>query len=580
MQHFIRITTGFCLALVVVSPALAQSTAARQAMVATVHPLATDAALAAIRKGGNALDGAVAAALTLGVCDPQHSGLGGGCFILLRRGDGSLAAIDGRETAPRRANPRMYLRDGKPQTALSQTGPLASGVPGALAAYAMAIEQYGRLKLPELLLPAATIAESGFPVDRVLAASLQEKAADLARFSGSRDVLLKSDGSPYGEGETLRQPDLAKTYRAIARHGPSWFYRGEFAACVGRWMAEHDGILTADDFAAYRPCQRQPLVTTYRDWLVVGFPPPSSGGVHVAEILNILERFDVKSIFQNNPAQFDHLLAEAMKRAFADRAYWLGDADFVAVPRGLVDKRYATGLARGIDLQQVTPVAGHGTPPRWQTDRFGRHTTHIAVADADGNWVGITATINTLFGSKVIVPGTGVVLNNEMDDFSIAPGTPNAFGLVGAEANAIAPGKRPLSSMSPTIVLRRPQDDRGAVAQPPAPETVKRSQPALTVGAAGGPMIITQVVGAIVRRLDLGMDLDAALATPRLHHQWSPNILVVDRKVNADRVTALEQYGHVVQRRQHMATVQAIAADGQTLVGAHDPDVPGKAAGW
>ncbi len=202
------------------------------------------------------------------------------------------------------------------------------------------------------------------------------------------------------------------------------------------------------------------------------------------------------------------------------------------------------------------------------------------MADADGNWVGITATINTLFGSKVIVPGTGVVLNNEMDDFSIAPGTPNAFGLVGAEANAIAPGKRPLSSMSPTIVLRRPQDDRGAVTQPPAPETVKQSQPVLTVGAAGGPMIITQVVGAIVRRLDLGMDLDAALAAPRLHHQWSPNVLVVDRKVNADRVTALEQYGHVVQRRQHMASVQAIAADGQTLVGAHDPDVPGKAAGW
>jgi gamma-glutamyltranspeptidase/glutathione hydrolase len=476
----------------------------------------------------------------------------------------------------------MFIRAGRPEMALSQTGPLASGVPGALAAYALAIERHGRLPLDELLLPAATIAAEGFPVDRILAASLAEKAADLARFPGTRRVLLKADGSPYRETETLKQGDLARTYRAIAQHGPDWFYRGAFADRVGRWMAENGGLLTAADFADYKPRVRQPLVTTYRQWIVVGFPPPSSGGVHVAQILNILERFDVRSIFQADPVRCQHLLAEAMKRAFADRAFWLGDADFAAVPRGLTDKRYAADLARTIDLDQATPVAGHGMPPRWQTDLFGRHTTHIAAADGDGNWVAITATINTQFGSKVIVPGTGVVLNNEMDDFSIAPGTPNAFGLVGAAANAIAPGKRPLSSMSPTIILSSRPDDGGAVGpqrEPPTADRLKRCAPVLTVGAAGGPMIITQVLGTIVRRLDLGMGLEPALAAPRLHHQWSPPRLVVDRRFDAAHVAALEQYRHRVERRHHIATVQAIAVEDRRLVGAHDPDVPGKAAG-
>ena len=372
------------------------------------------------------------------------------------------------------------------------------------------LERYGRLDLKRLLLPAAAIAESGFAIDRVYARNLCDSAPQLARLAGSRAVLLKDGGAPYEEGEVLRQPDLARTYRAIAAEGPEWFYRGPFAAQLGRWMAQNGGLLTAGDLAGYQAQLRAPVITTYRRYTVVGFPPPSSGGVHVAQMLNMLERFDLKALQQRDPALLDHVLVEAMKRAFADRAHWLGDPDFADVPRGLIDKGYAAALARGIDLEHATRVPAHGLPPRWQTDHIGRHTTHVAAADGEGTWVGITATVNTSFGSKAIVPGTGVVLNNQMDDFSIAPGMPNQFGLIGSDANAIAPGKRPLSSMSPTIVLC---DGR----------------PVLTLGAAGGPQIITQVVSTLVRHLDLGMDLEAALAAPRLHHQWLPDSVLVDR---------------------------------------------------
>jgi len=569
-----------------VLPKPAAAATGSRAMVATVHPLATGAALAAMRRGGNAVDGAVAAALTLGVVDNHNSGLGGGCFILLRLADGRRIAIDGRETAPARATRDMFVDEQKPQNDWSTTGPLASGTPGALAAYAMAVGDYGRLKLADLLLPAAQIAEDGFAIDRVYAGNLRRAAAVLARFPASRAVLLKPNGLPYVEGETLRQPDLARTYRAIAREGTDWFYRGPFADRVDRWMADHGGILAATDFAAYRAIRRQPIETTYRGLTVVGFPPPSSGGIHVAQILNILENFDLKTLAKSHPAQWAHRMAEAMKFAFADRAHWLGDADYVPVPRGLIDKAYAAELARRIDLRHATSVSTYATPPRWRTDRFGpvrqdgtsppapgaqdtpvppstqKHTTHIAAADAEGNWVAITATVNTSFGSKVMVPGTGVVLNNEMDDFAIAPGVPNAFGLVGAEANAVAPGKRPLSSMSPTIVLHD-------------------GQPILTLGAAGGPKIITQVVSVLVRTTDLGQSLADALASPRLHHQWLPNTLLLEDAFPDRLANQLHQWGHTIRRTGHIAVVQAIAFDPvrNTFIGYNDPRVPGKAAG-
>jgi gamma-glutamyltranspeptidase/glutathione hydrolase len=548
-----------CLALsVFVRPA---TDARAGGCVATVHPLATDAALTALARGGNAIDAAVAAALTLGVVDGHNSGIGGGCFILLRLADGRLVAIDGREMAPGRATRDMYVRDGKPRPELAAVGPLAVAVPGAIAAHAEAVRTYGRLPLSELLRPAAALADRGFPLGRVMAGAIRHSAKQLAQFEGSRAALLHADGSPYREGETLRQPDLARTYRAIAEQGIAWFYRGPFAQQVGAWMAANGGLVTADDFARYRTRRREPLVTTYRGWTIVGFPPPSSGGLHVAQILNIVERFPLAEFYRREPAKYYHVLAEAMKAAFADRAYWLGDPDFTHVPRGLADKQYAAGLAQRIRLDRAMPVESHGAPPAADNEYFGRHTTHVAAADDQGNWVAMTCTVNLTFGSRVIVPGTGVVLNDQMDDFSVSPGVPNATGLVGAEANAIAPGKRPLSSMSPTIVLR---DGR----------------PVLTIGAAGGPKIITQVVMGLTYHLDAGLDLPAAVGGPRIHQQWRPDRLMVERVLDPAVVNALKDLGHEVTQVGSVGITQAIArgADGRTWIGVHDPRVPGKAA--
>ncbi len=533
---------------------------AKRGMVATVHPLATDAAVAVFRNGGNAIDAAVAAGLTLGVVDGYNSGIGGGCFILIRAADGRIAAIDGREMAPAAATPGMFLVDGKGDTRLSQTGALASGVPGALAAYAIAVEKFGSKPLKELLEPGARLAEEGFPVSASYAARIQAEAADLRRFEGSRKLFFREDGSPLRKGDLLKQADLAKTYRGIAEHGPKWFYRGPVAEGIGKWMKDNGGLLTAEDFVNYAAISREPIRSKYRGYDIIGMPPPSSGGVHVAQMLNILENFDLKALNQQ-PAERIHVMAEAMKLAFADRAYWLGDPDFAKVPMGLTDRGYAAALAAKIDPSRVIEVKEHGTPPEWEEDVFKRHTTHFSAADAEGNWVAITATVNTTFGSKVIVPGTGVILNNEMDDFSIQPGVPNAFGLIGSEANRVEAGKRPLSSMSPTLVMRD-------------------GQPVLAVGAAGGPTIISQVLLAIVGVVDLEMSAAEALAQPRFHNQWSPGTLRIEEKMGEGIMVKLEAKGHRLQKVGGLGISQAVARDGDRLIGVHDPRVAGKAAGW
>jgi gamma-glutamyltranspeptidase/glutathione hydrolase len=536
-------------------------------MVASVHPLATDAGIAAFKRGGNAVDAAIATALTLGVVDGHNSGIGGGCFILIRRADGQFAAIDGRETAPAAATRDMYLKNGEPQGDWSVTGPLAVATPGALAAYELALKNHGKLTIKYSLRPAAELAEKGFPLDRIYARNLKSSQKSLAKFPASAALLLNSDGSPKAEGDIVKQPDLARTYRQIAEQGTDYFYRGEFAAAVGKWMKENGGILTAEDFARYEaivrgPQFRYPLKMAYRDHTIVGFPPPSSGGVHVIQILNILENFDLKAIHDKSPAEFIHIVAEAMKLAFADRAHWLGDPAFAKVPHGLVNKKYGQELAARIDPAHTIKVPQHSQPPKWQSDVFSKHTTHIATADEAGNWVALTQTINTSFGSKVIVPGTGVFLNNEMDDFSIAPGKPNAFGLVGAEANAVAPLKRPLSSMTPTIIL-------------------ENDQPVMTLGAAGGPTIISQVLLAIVRHFDLGLSLEDSLSAVRFHHQWSPDELRIESSASAELQKDLESRGHKLKPVPAIATAQGIVWDraAKQFQGAHDPRVPGKAAG-
>jgi gamma-glutamyltranspeptidase/glutathione hydrolase len=309
-----------------------------------------------------------------------------------------------------------------------------------------------------------------------------------------------------------------------------------------------------------------PRQTDYRGYEILGLPPPSSGGVHVAQILNMLETFDLASM---SPVDREHVIAESMKLAFADRAHWLGDPDFAKVPRGLIDRGYAKELAAKIELAKATKVPSHGVPPRAQEDIFGdtlKHTTHLSAADAEGNWVALTQTVNTAFGSKVIVPGTGVILNNEMDDFAVAPGVPNAFKLVGAEANAIAPGKRPLSSMSPTIVLD------------------KDGEPFLAIGAAGGPTIISQTLQNVVNILDLNMGVAEAIAAPRLHHQWSPDELRIEKAMGEDTIQALKERGHVIKESSGVGigVSQGVMWDKETksFRAAHDPRVPGKADGW
>lgn len=564
--HALRITrhvvSGCLLLLAFAATPEAAPASGQKGIAVTAHPLATEAAVAAMKKGGTAIDAAVAAALTLGVVDGFNSGIGGGCFLLIRRADGSVVAIDGREKAPAAATRDMFVRDGKADTRLSQTGALAIGVPGALAAYDYAIRNHGRLPLRTHLLAAAKIAEDGFAISRTYAQRLASAVEELRQFEPARAIFLKPDGSPLRQGDWLRQADLARSYGKIAEQGIGWFYGGRLAEVTEQWMKANGGLMTARDFQSYEFKLREPVRTTYRGHDILGFPPPSSGGVHVAQILNVLERFDLRKLGLGS-ADFIHVVAEAMKLAFSDRAHWLGDPDFVPVPRGLVTTEYASNLAAKIDLKRATPVPAHSTPERAGEDVFGKHTTHFSTADAEGNWVACTATVNTTFGAKVAIPGTGIVMNNQMDDFSIQPGVANAFGLVGADANAIAPGKRPLSSMSPTIVL-------------------KDGKPILSVGAAGGPTIISQTLLAILCIIDFGMPLDEALAQPRFHHQWQPDELRIEKTVPAKVREELVKRGHNVKVVEAIGAAQAVSAGGSlgTLTGAPDPRGEGRAAGF
>lgn len=673
-----RFTAWVCALVISSFVVIATAAEHRRGMVSSVHPLATEAGLDVLKSGGNAIDAAVAVGLTLGVVDTPNSGVGGGCFMLIRLANGKFVAIDGRETAPAAATRDMFVRNGKADTDLSQTGALASGVPGELAAFDYAVRKYGKKNLSELILPAAEIAAKGFPLTASYANRLKAEADDMKRFEASRAIFFK-DGQPLQRGDLLEQADLAATYRAIATHGSDWFYRGPFAQATEKWMKADTGVMTAADLANYRLKLREPVMTTYRGYKIVSFAPPSSGGVHLVQMLNILEKFDLKSL---DEATRLHVIAEAMKLAFADRAHWLGDPDFARVPRGLVSKQYAAALAKRISLDRAIAVPSHGTPPKWERDIFkkslssrsaeaqpndlaragasslspqrgeglrvrgeqdgaatlvqslptrsapsdaltphpsplpvegrgssdgrsstssgdssdfvalagkgartamsasswdgaftdkavralGRaekHTTHWSVADAEGNWVAVTATINTSFGSKVVIPGTGVVMNNEMDDFSIQPGVPNAFGLIGADANAVEPGKRPLSSMTPTIVL-------------------KNGKPIIALGAAGGPKIITAVLMELIYMLDLGKSAQEAIAAPRIHHQWSPGELMVEQSLPQNLRTALQQRGHEVKELNSMAVSQIVARspDGKSFVGAADPRAGGNVAGW
>jgi gamma-glutamyltranspeptidase / glutathione hydrolase len=547
----------------------AQST---RGMVVSPQSDATEAGVAILRAGGNAVDAAVAVAFALSVTDPHHSGIGGGGFILLRVADGRAFAVDARETAPAGAHRDMFLAPGLPEGA-SRLGGLAVATPGLVRGLAEVLAVHGTLPLARVLEPAIRLAEEGFAVGPRHAAAVRfwQGRGHAARFAETARIQLPADGAPIAPGSRLVQKDKARTLRLLAERGPDAFYEGPLARAIAEAVQKQGGILTESDLAGYETRWREPVYGSYRGIDVLSFPPPSSGGVALIQILNLLEPFDLAARGPGSSAKI-HLVAEAMKLAFADRAAHLGDADFVEVPvAGLVSKQYASQLRARLDPPwwqrapwrwgrgaQTIRIEAPGEPPR------DGGTTHLSVTDAEGNAVAITQTVNLLFGSGITVPGTGIVLNNEMDDFAIAPHVPNAFGLVDTRgANAIAPGKRPLSSMTPTILVR---DGRVF----------------MVTGSPGGPRIISTTLLTVLNVLDHGMDVQAAVAAPRFHHQWEPDELLLEPHPPADVVERLRARGHtVVVSPRAWSSAQAIVIDAERGLhfGASDPRGDGLARG-
>ncbi|MFM8263085.1 MAG: gamma-glutamyltransferase [Pirellula sp.] len=538
---------------------------------ATVHPLATRSAMRILQRGGNAIDAAISAALVLGVVDGHNSGIGGGCLVLIRTAKDEILAIDGRETAGQAAHEQMFVRDGKADPKLSQDGPLASGVPSQIAAMKRMHSMAGRMPWKDLFADAHQAALDGVVASKSIGRTIAAEADELRKYPASKAIYFHPDDSPIREGELLVQKDLANTLAQIAEQGAEWFYQGPFAQACANYLKSIGGILTAEDFRSYQPKLRTPITTKYRGYDVIGFPPPSSGGIHIAQMLRMLEPYPVGAWMHSRPEAYYHLLCEVMKRAFADRAHWLGDSDFVDVPAGLLDPQYSQDrMADFLDAVASADIQ-HGWPngttkreafssePGPGEDR--KHTTHLTTADDEGNWVAMTCTVNTSWGSKVTVPGTGVMLNNQMDDFSISPGTPNAFGLIGSQSNAVAPAKRPLSSMSPTMVLDQ------------------NRQPILTAGAAGGPRIINATLQVLLRVLDGGCSIAEAVAAPRVHHQWRPDQFLFEEQIgvgSAWEITPairerLSKMGHPLKASGALAISQAIHRQGNRLEAAHDP---------
>lgn len=530
--------------------------------VATTDAYASRVALEILRSGGNAVDAAVAAAFALAVVNPEAGNIGGGGFLVLRLADGTTAALDFRETAPRAAHRDMFLDDHGELTDRSVVGHLSAGVPGSVRGLWEAHRRYGSLPWEAMLDPAIALAE-GVEVTPRMASSFELGRTSLELYETTRRTFLPG-GAPPAVGDTFRQPELAATLRRIREEGPDGFYRGHTADLIVAEMERGGGIITHRDLEEYRAIWREPVVFDYRGHTVVSMPPSSSGGATLAAILNILEGFDLPGLGWQSPESV-HLLAEAAKRAYADRNEVLADPAFQPVPLDrMVSKAYAEVRRREISLTAATPSV-EVRPRAEAPPAEGEHTTHLSVVDEAGNAVALTTTINSWFGSKVTVEGAGFLLNNEMDDFAARPGTPNQFGLVQGERNAVEPGKRMLSAMTPTLVL----DPEGELL--------------LVVGTPGGSTIITTVLQVISNLLDHGMDLPAAVFAPRVHHQHLPDqIFFEPRGLHRETVTALERLGHrVVERSEMSGDVQAILIrpDG-TRAAVADPRRGGTALAW
>src|SRR5213594_1027332 len=510
----------------------AKATIGARAMVVSGHPLASEVGIEVLKQGGNAIDAAVAVGFALEVVLPEAGNIGGGGFIVYRDTTGRVRALDYRETAPAGASRDMYLDSAGHVTEQSLTGHLASGVPGSVAGMYEAWKSYGRLPWAKVLAPAIRLAHE-HTLDAARSRAIAEEADRLARFPASARQFV-ADGHAPPPGTKFRQPELANTLQLIADSGPRVFYRGQIADLIVAEMQRGHGLISKDDLKRYRPKWRPPVRITYRGYTIYSMPPASSGGVTMGEILNIMEGYDTLPPFGS--AAYVHLEAEAMRRAFMDRNHWLGDPDFVAMPlERLLSKSYAAELRAQILPDRATP-----TPPA-ATGMEGTETTHYSIVDADGNAASVTTTLNGGFGSAVTVQGAGFLLNNEMDDFAAAPGQPNMYGLVQGEANAIAPKKRMLSVMTPSIVLDRD------------------GKLFMVVGTPGGPTIITSVFQVIVDVVDFKMSLADAVAAPRIHHQALPDIIGYERNGLLPAVVdSLHAMGYQLHERGRMGDIAAI----------------------
>ncbi len=533
---------------------------AEHGMVVAQEKIAAQVGADVLKRGGNAVDAAVATGFAMAVTYPRAGNIGGGGFMLIHSAEHHEdIAIDYRETAPAATTKEIFLgEDGKPDPAKSRDSALGIGVPGTPAGMALALEKYGsgKFTLAELLQPAIALAREGVIIADDSADTLPDWHRRLARWPSSSKIFSRADGTSLREGDRLVQADLAATLTVIAERGARGFYEGEIAQKLAKGIRDAGGIMTSDDLASYRPAIRAPVRGNYRGYDIVSMPESSSGGIVLLETLNILEGFPMPAMPQGSAPSL-HLLIEAMKRGYADRARYLGDPAFVSAPVAiLISKDYAAKQRAGIDPDHATPWtdALPATPPR-----EGSNTTHFSVVDGAGNAVSNTYTLNFSYGVGLVAEGTGVLLNNELDDFTAAPGASNAYGLVGFEANLPASGKRPLSSMTPTMVL-------------------KNGKPVLVTGSPGGSRIISTVLQVIVNVLDYQMNIAAAVAAPRLHHQWLPDEVRIERGFAAETIAALRAKGHTVVEPLGQTSANSIAVTDKGLLGAPDPRTRGAAA--
>ncbi len=532
---------------------------AKNGMVVGPEKLAAEVGKQILQRGGNAIDAAVATGFALAVSYPRAGNLAGGGFMLIHLADQNRQTlIDYRETAPAAAGRDMYLgKDGKINRRREYFSHASAGVPGTVAGMIYALEKYGTMSLKEVLAPAIELANDGIIVSFALNYEIRARAEQLLKNKEAARLFFKSDGSPYDIGERWKQKDLAWTLKQISRHGLKGFYSGRVAERIVADMEANGGLITKQDLKAYSVVERETVRGTFQGYEIVSTPPPSSGGVHIIQILNMLEEYDLQALGHNSAAYL-HLLAEAMKRAYADRGRYLGDPDYSKIPVAeLIDKDYAARQRSTIKMDRAT--LSEEVSPGSLLHSESTDTTHFTVADSQGNVVANTYTLNFSFGSHIAVPGTGMLLNNEMADFATQPGKPNAWGLVEGEANSIAPGKRPLSSMSPTLVL-------------------KDGRPWLATGSPGGSVIITSVLQTILNSMAFDMNVAAAAAMPRVHHQWLPDTLRIEEGVSVDTVRILQSMGHNVEKNNRTTgRMESIMLDDGWIYGATDTRRPG---GW